>query len=277
MGRGSRRGPALLGVPRAGTVRARSVPWRRAAPPASGADVGSATRRSCSPSSPIDCEELPAPGAPPALLAHQQLAHRHALDLPRAREHHLGGVDAPGRNLSLQRRPGEPNPVRPLEREHVLRARRYGSVHLHLPGVRQRRQGSVSGVRPALPAYRRIGPIADAVVRPQTPVSGRSSPVGFGRRRRVMGYRVPVGWKRSRCRAAVNKCVTGAVARSGLFLAGFLVQFWTNSRPTKWLERRFSESGPRRRQAVTEDGVKRILTSRVTAVAAIASGLSACA
>ena len=214
-------------------------------------------------------QELAAPGAPPALLAHQQLAHRHALDLPRAREHHLGGVNASGCNLPLQGRPGEPYPVRPLEREHVLRTRRYGSSiappRCGKRRVRDRYRRPSRATR--LPSF---GPTRR---RSRPPRLVSVLPGGIGRRRRVMGYRVPVGCKRNRCGAAVNKWVTAAVARSGLFLSRIRLSNSGQSQPPDeiaakelFLNPAGAASGGDRRWC------QRILTSRRPAMRLLAFG-----
>src|SRR6185436_16333081 len=65
-------------------------------------------------------QDAPAPGSSPAPLAHQQLAHRHALRFPRTAQDHLGRIALARSNLTLQRRSREPDSIGSLECPQML-------------------------------------------------------------------------------------------------------------------------------------------------------------
>jgi hypothetical protein len=66
-------------------------------------------------------QELAAAGLTPATLAHQQVRDGHAVGLPGAVEEHVGDVDLPGRDPSLELGASEANLVGAFEGAHVLR------------------------------------------------------------------------------------------------------------------------------------------------------------
>ena len=66
-------------------------------------------------------EEPAAARAAPAMLAQQQVGDRHALGLPRAREHDVAHRGLPFGHLPLELSPGQANPVRLRKCAHMLR------------------------------------------------------------------------------------------------------------------------------------------------------------
>src|SRR5436190_18562066 len=117
-------------------------------------------------------KELPAASTPPPLLAHQQLADRHALDLPRGREHDLRRVRLSRGDLALQRGPRKPHSVRALQSKHVLWTRHGGSVHRTSQGQLQRIITTITpDSHPRLQLLLPNGPSPRRPVRPSNPKS----------------------------------------------------------------------------------------------------------
>src|SRR3954447_6512758 len=78
-------------------------------------------------------QEPAASGAPPPMLAHEQVADGHALRLPGTLEHHARGGGLPVCHLPLQFSPGQADAIGLLQGTHVLRRRRRRRVHWTSP------------------------------------------------------------------------------------------------------------------------------------------------